>query len=254
MAINRFLEAGYEFIGLDHFAKPDEELAQARRDGSLRRTFQGMTTGKELDVIGLGPSAISQLDGAYAQNHKTSAEWQIGRRGGLRHGTRPEALRRRPPAARVDAAALRPRRSSTNACWNSGLASPLTIILWTRLKRLHDLVRRRPGRGRRGNGAADGAAGPAAGARGGRGLRPLSAARGLPRRTGTADVVEGRMSRKQRGEPDVIPRWTFPEGAAYPASCPPDNSRSLSSACAMSGPPATAVRGALLLRPPGPAA
>jgi oxygen-independent coproporphyrinogen-3 oxidase len=76
LAINRFLEAGYEFIGLDHFAKPDEELARARRDGSLRRTFQGMTTGKELDVIGLGPSAISQLGGAFAQNHKTSADWR----------------------------------------------------------------------------------------------------------------------------------------------------------------------------------
>jgi oxygen-independent coproporphyrinogen-3 oxidase len=76
LAINRFREAGYEFIGLDHFAKPDEELARARRHGSLRRTFQGMTTGKELDVIGLGPSAISQLDGAYAQNDKATADWQ----------------------------------------------------------------------------------------------------------------------------------------------------------------------------------
>jgi len=76
LGINRFLAAGYEFIGLDHFAKPDEELARARRDGSLRRTFQGMTTGKELDVIGLGPSAISQLDGAYAQNHKATGDWQ----------------------------------------------------------------------------------------------------------------------------------------------------------------------------------
>jgi oxygen-independent coproporphyrinogen-3 oxidase len=76
LAINHFLDAGYEFIGLDHFAKPDEELARARRDGSLRRTFQGMTTGKELDVIGLGPSAISQLGGAFAQNHKASADWR----------------------------------------------------------------------------------------------------------------------------------------------------------------------------------
>jgi oxygen-independent coproporphyrinogen-3 oxidase len=75
LGINHFLAAGYEFIGLDHFAKPDEELARARRHGTLRRTFQGMTTGKGLDVIGLGPSAISQLDGAYAQNHKATADW-----------------------------------------------------------------------------------------------------------------------------------------------------------------------------------
>jgi oxygen-independent coproporphyrinogen III oxidase len=76
LAINRFLEAGYEFVGLDHFARPDEALARARRDGSLRRNFQGMTTGAELDVLGLGPSAISQLDGAFAQNVKTSTDWR----------------------------------------------------------------------------------------------------------------------------------------------------------------------------------
>jgi oxygen-independent coproporphyrinogen-3 oxidase len=76
LAINRLLEAGYEFIGLDHFARPDEALARARREGSLRRTFQGMTTGKPLDVLGLGPSAISQLEDAFAQNVKASAAWQ----------------------------------------------------------------------------------------------------------------------------------------------------------------------------------
>jgi oxygen-independent coproporphyrinogen-3 oxidase len=76
LAINRFQECGYEFIGLDHFAKPEEGLAHAAREGTLRRTFQGMTTGEELDVLGLGPSAISQLDGAFAQNGKTSAEWE----------------------------------------------------------------------------------------------------------------------------------------------------------------------------------
>jgi oxygen-independent coproporphyrinogen-3 oxidase len=76
LAIEQFSKAGYEFIGLDHFAKPNEFLAQARRDGSLRRTFQGMTTGKGLDILGFGPSAISQLDDAYAQNGKTSTDWQ----------------------------------------------------------------------------------------------------------------------------------------------------------------------------------
>jgi oxygen-independent coproporphyrinogen III oxidase len=76
LAINRFLEAGYEFIGLDHFARADEPLARACRDGSLHRTFQGMTTGKGLDLLGLGPSAISQLDKAFAQNTKPTADWQ----------------------------------------------------------------------------------------------------------------------------------------------------------------------------------
>ncbi len=75
LAINRFLEAGYEFIGLDHFSRPSEDLAQAHKEGSLRRNFQGMTTGKHLDILGLGPSAISQLEIAFGQNHKTSQEW-----------------------------------------------------------------------------------------------------------------------------------------------------------------------------------
>jgi len=76
LAIDRFQKAEYEFIGLDHFARPEEGLARARREQTLQRNFQGMTTGKELDLIGLGPSAISQLDAAFAQNDKTSAGWR----------------------------------------------------------------------------------------------------------------------------------------------------------------------------------
>src|SRR5262249_52575602 len=75
LAINRFLAAGYEFIGLDHFARPEEGLARARQSGSLQRNFQGMTTGKRLDLVGLGPSAISHLEDAFAQSHKATAEW-----------------------------------------------------------------------------------------------------------------------------------------------------------------------------------
>ncbi|MER3416920.1 MAG: oxygen-independent coproporphyrinogen III oxidase [Gemmataceae bacterium] len=69
--------AGYEFIGLDHFALPEEALARAYRHGTLRRNFQGMSTGAGLPILGLGPSAISQLPVCYAQNHKTSAEWAL---------------------------------------------------------------------------------------------------------------------------------------------------------------------------------
>jgi oxygen-independent coproporphyrinogen-3 oxidase len=75
LALKRFRAAGYEFIGLDHFARPDEPLARARRAGTLQRNFQGMTTGKALALVGLGPSAISQLDDTFAQNHKTSSDW-----------------------------------------------------------------------------------------------------------------------------------------------------------------------------------
>jgi oxygen-independent coproporphyrinogen-3 oxidase len=76
LAIQRFLAAGYEFIGLDHFARPSEPLARARRDGTLCRNFQGMTTGKSCELIGIGPSAISQLDTAFAQNRKATHDWQ----------------------------------------------------------------------------------------------------------------------------------------------------------------------------------
>jgi oxygen-independent coproporphyrinogen-3 oxidase len=76
LAIDRFLEAGYRFIGLDHFARPGEALDAAAAEDSLHRTFQGMTTGKGLDLIGMGPSAISMLDHACAQNHKTTETWR----------------------------------------------------------------------------------------------------------------------------------------------------------------------------------
>lgn len=73
---DRFIDAGYEFIGLDHFAKPDEPLAVARRNGTLQRNFQGMTTGGGLDLIGLGASSISHLGGVgFLQNVRQLHEY-----------------------------------------------------------------------------------------------------------------------------------------------------------------------------------
>ncbi|MBN6074451.1 oxygen-independent coproporphyrinogen III oxidase [Aggregatibacter actinomycetemcomitans] len=62
--------AGYKFIGMDHFAKPDDELAIAQQKGVLHRNFQGYTTQEECDLLGLGVSAISLLGDTYAQNQK----------------------------------------------------------------------------------------------------------------------------------------------------------------------------------------
>jgi len=63
-------DAGYQFIGLDHFARPQEPLARAARDGTINRNFQGMTTGADLDLLGFGPSGTSVFPGvAYVQNH-----------------------------------------------------------------------------------------------------------------------------------------------------------------------------------------
>lgn len=63
-------DAGYRFIGMDHFAKPDDELAIAQQNGVLHRNFQGYTTQEECDLLGLGVSAISLLGDTYAQNQK----------------------------------------------------------------------------------------------------------------------------------------------------------------------------------------
>ncbi|MCW8333189.1 oxygen-independent coproporphyrinogen III oxidase [Vibrio sp. SCSIO 43135] len=62
--------AGYQFIGMDHFAQPDDELAVAQREGVLHRNFQGYTTQGECDLVGFGVSAISMIGDAYAQNQK----------------------------------------------------------------------------------------------------------------------------------------------------------------------------------------
>ncbi len=61
-------QAGYVFIGMDHFALPDDELAIAQESGTLHRNFQGYTTHSHCDLIGLGVSSISKVDGLYVQN------------------------------------------------------------------------------------------------------------------------------------------------------------------------------------------
>jgi oxygen-independent coproporphyrinogen-3 oxidase len=71
-----FLDAGYEPIGMDHYAAPHDELAVARREGRLRRNFQGYTVLPASDVIGLGISAIGDVAGAYLQNTKKLSEYE----------------------------------------------------------------------------------------------------------------------------------------------------------------------------------
>ena len=62
--------AGYQFIGMDHFALPDDELAVAQRNGVLHRNFQGYATQGDCDLLGMGVSAISMIGDCYAQNQK----------------------------------------------------------------------------------------------------------------------------------------------------------------------------------------
>lgn len=69
-SIETLTRAGYEYIGMDHFAKPDDELAIAQAGGSLHRNFQGYTTHAECDLIAMGVSSISSIHNSYSQNEK----------------------------------------------------------------------------------------------------------------------------------------------------------------------------------------
>jgi oxygen-independent coproporphyrinogen-3 oxidase len=71
MCIQRLCDAGYIYIGMDHFAKPDDELAVAQRQGRLQRNFQGYSTRAESELISCGVSAISAVGATYSQNEKT---------------------------------------------------------------------------------------------------------------------------------------------------------------------------------------
>ncbi|QEM83621.1 oxygen-independent coproporphyrinogen III oxidase [Halomonas binhaiensis] len=75
LTISRLTQAGYVYIGMDHFALPEDELSLARQDGTLQRNFQGYSTRAECDMIGLGVTAIGRMADAYSQNVKTTAEY-----------------------------------------------------------------------------------------------------------------------------------------------------------------------------------
>lgn len=81
LSIDRLTGAGYVYIGMDHFALPDDELSLALEAGTLQRNFQGYSTHNECDLIGLGVSAIGKVGDCYAQNIKEIARWKdaVGR-------------------------------------------------------------------------------------------------------------------------------------------------------------------------------
>jgi oxygen-independent coproporphyrinogen-3 oxidase len=68
--IARLTEKGYVYIGMDHFARPDDELALAQRAGTLYRNFQGYSTHADCDLIGLGVTSIGKVDNTYGQNRR----------------------------------------------------------------------------------------------------------------------------------------------------------------------------------------
>lgn len=75
MTIERLTAAGYIYVGMDHFAKPDDELAVAQREGSLYRNFQGYSTHADCDLIGIGSTSIGQVGHSFAQNQKSLEEY-----------------------------------------------------------------------------------------------------------------------------------------------------------------------------------
>ncbi len=75
LAIKKLTDAGYVFIGMDHFAKPDDELAVAQRQGRLHRNFQGYSTHADCDMLSFGISSIAKVGPTYSQNYRTLDEY-----------------------------------------------------------------------------------------------------------------------------------------------------------------------------------
>jgi oxygen-independent coproporphyrinogen-3 oxidase len=75
LAIRRLGEAGFVYIGMDHFARPDDELAVAQRQGRLHRNFQGYSTHAECDLVALGVTAIGSVGPTYVQNVRTLEDY-----------------------------------------------------------------------------------------------------------------------------------------------------------------------------------
>ena len=76
LAVERLTAAGYQYIGMDHFALPGDALARAQREGGLHRNFMGYTTHAATDLLGLGVSAISRIGGCHAQNPRELPAWE----------------------------------------------------------------------------------------------------------------------------------------------------------------------------------
>lgn len=76
LAVERLSAAGYQYIGMDHFALPEEDLSRAQREGSLHRNFMGYTTHADTDLLGLGVSSISRIDNSYSQNPRALKDWE----------------------------------------------------------------------------------------------------------------------------------------------------------------------------------
>ena len=76
LAIEELQASGYRYIGMDHFALPDDDLVRAQENGTLQRNFMGYTTHADCDLLGLGVSAISHIGDSYSQNFRDLRSWE----------------------------------------------------------------------------------------------------------------------------------------------------------------------------------
>lgn len=77
LAIDKLTSAGYVYIGMDHFALPEDDLARASDAGTLQRNFMGYTTHADCDLLGLGVSAISHIGASFSQNPRDLPGWEL---------------------------------------------------------------------------------------------------------------------------------------------------------------------------------
>jgi oxygen-independent coproporphyrinogen III oxidase len=75
LAVNMLTDAGYVYIGMDHFARPDDELAVAQREGRLHRNFQGYSTHADCDLVAIGVSSIGKIGPTYSQNFREEEDY-----------------------------------------------------------------------------------------------------------------------------------------------------------------------------------
>lgn len=76
LAVQKLSAAGYKYIGMDHFALPEDDLARAQRSGDLHRNFMGYTTHAQTDLVGFGVSAIGNIGETFVQNHRDLPSWE----------------------------------------------------------------------------------------------------------------------------------------------------------------------------------
>ncbi|MGA7965132.1 MAG: oxygen-independent coproporphyrinogen III oxidase [Gammaproteobacteria bacterium] len=140
-AIERLTEAGYEYIGMDHFARPGDGLSRSRQAQTLVRNFQGYMPGPHGDLLGLGASAIGSLGGAYIQNTHTARDWQTAVQAGRHPAERGYILNRDDRIRRDVIGAIMCRDSVPFPEFESRHAIRFTHYFGDALRRLEPLER-----------------------------------------------------------------------------------------------------------------